>query len=58
MILVSHDRALLEAVGSRTVVCEDGRLESHPSGWAEYQRQRDERAEAACLRRRGAEAGR
>jgi ATP-binding cassette, subfamily F, member 3 len=43
VVLVSHDRALLEAVGSRTVVCEDGRLESHPSGWAEYQRRRDER---------------
>ncbi|HEY5708941.1 MAG TPA: ABC-F family ATP-binding cassette domain-containing protein [Solirubrobacterales bacterium] len=46
VILVSHDRALLEAVGSRTVVCEDGRLDSHPSGWAAYQRARDERAEA------------
>ncbi len=46
VILVSHDRALLEAVGSRTVVCEDGRLESHPSGWAAYQCQRDEWAEA------------
>ena len=43
MILVSHDRALLEAVGSRTVVCEGGTLESHMSGWAEYQRARDER---------------
>jgi ATP-binding cassette subfamily F protein 3 len=43
VILVSHDQALLEAVGSRTIVCEDGRLESHLSGWAEYQRQRDER---------------
>ncbi|MFN8112675.1 MAG: ABC-F family ATP-binding cassette domain-containing protein [Solirubrobacterales bacterium] len=43
VILVSHDRALLEAVGSRTVVCEHGRLESHLSGWAEYQRDRDER---------------
>ena len=47
VILVSHDRALLEAVGSRTLVCEDGELESHPSGWATYQRDRDERAEAA-----------
>jgi ATP-binding cassette subfamily F protein 3 len=47
VILVSHDRALLEAVGSRTLVCEDGELESHPNGWAAYQRQRDERAEAA-----------
>jgi ATP-binding cassette subfamily F protein 3 len=47
VLLVSHDRALLEAVGSRTLVCEDGRLESHPTGWAEYQRRRDE-AEAAA----------
>jgi ATP-binding cassette subfamily F protein 3 len=47
VILVSHDRALLEAVGNRTLVCEDGRLESHPYGWAEYQRRRDE-AEAAA----------
>src|SRR4051794_10426816 len=44
VVLISHDRALLEAVGSRTLVCEDGRLQSHPSGWAEYQRRRDERA--------------
>jgi ATP-binding cassette subfamily F protein 3 len=42
VLLVSHDRALLEAVGSRTLVCEGGRLESHPSGWAEYQLRRDE----------------
>ncbi len=47
VILVSHDRALLEAVGTRTVACEDGRLESHPHGWAEFQRRRDEAAEAA-----------
>jgi protein subunit release factor A len=33
---------LLEAVGSRTLVCENGELRSHPSGWAEYQRRRDE----------------
>jgi ATP-binding cassette subfamily F protein 3 len=47
VILVSHDRALLEAVGVRTIACEEGRLESHPHGWAEYQRRRDEAAEAA-----------
>ncbi|HEU4737448.1 MAG TPA: ABC-F family ATP-binding cassette domain-containing protein [Solirubrobacterales bacterium] len=47
VLLVSHDRALLEAVGSRTLVCEDGRLESHPSGWAEYQARRDEAESAA-----------
>ncbi|HEU4707667.1 MAG TPA: ABC-F family ATP-binding cassette domain-containing protein [Solirubrobacterales bacterium] len=48
VLLVSHDRALLEAVGSRTLVCEGGRLESHPSGWAEYQRRRDEREATAA----------
>jgi ATP-binding cassette, subfamily F, member 3 len=46
VVLISHDRALLEAVGSRTLVCEGGRLESHASGWAEYQRRRDEADEA------------
>ena len=47
VVLISHDRALLEAVGSRTLVCEDGKLTSYPSGWAEYQRRRDERESAA-----------
>jgi ATP-binding cassette subfamily F protein 3 len=42
VLLVSHDRALLEAVGSRTLVCEGGELRSFPSGWAEYQLRRDE----------------
>jgi ATP-binding cassette subfamily F protein 3 len=51
VVLVSHDRALLEAVGSRTLVCEDGELRSHPTCWAEYQRQRDERKAAAAARR-------
>ncbi len=56
VLLVSHDRALLEAVGTRTLVCENGRLESHLSGWAEYQRDRDER-EAAERERENATAG-
>ncbi len=47
VILVSHDRALLEAVGSRTLVCEDGELRSYDSGWATYQHDRDEMAEVA-----------
>jgi ATP-binding cassette subfamily F protein 3 len=63
VVLVSHDRALLEAVGTRTIACEDGRLASHPSGWAEYQRERDERADAeasaaAAEKRAGKEAKR
>jgi ATP-binding cassette subfamily F protein 3 len=45
LILISHDRALLEAVGSRTLVCEGGDLTNHLKGWAEYQRERDEKAE-------------
>jgi len=58
VLLVSHDRALLEAVGSRTLVCEGERLESHPSGWAEYQRRRDEReAEAAAASRTASGGG-
>jgi ATP-binding cassette subfamily F protein 3 len=48
VLLISHDRALLEAVGSRTLVCADGRLQSHNSGWAEYQRREDERTAATA----------
>jgi ATP-binding cassette subfamily F protein 3 len=36
MLLISHDRALLEAVGSRTIVIDDQTLTSHAGGWAEY----------------------
>jgi ATP-binding cassette subfamily F protein 3 len=62
VVLISHDRALLEAVGSRTIVVEDGRLTSHQSGWAEYQRRRDEReaesgAAAATTKKKEKAAG-
>jgi ATP-binding cassette subfamily F protein 3 len=43
VVLVAHDRALLEAVGTRTVAIEDGRLEVHLGGWADYRRAREER---------------
>jgi ATP-binding cassette subfamily F protein 3 len=46
LLLVSHDRALLDAVGSRTVAFEDGHLHSYQGGWAEYARVREERREA------------
>jgi ATP-binding cassette, subfamily F, member 3 len=36
LLLISHDRALLEAVGTRTFAFEDGRLRAYPGGWAEY----------------------
>jgi len=53
VILVSHDRALLEAIGTRTIVLEDGELRSHPSGWAAYQRERDEREAASAAAAHG-----
>ena len=36
LLLVSHDRALLDAVGSRTIAVEDRTLHSYVGGWAEY----------------------
>jgi ATP-binding cassette subfamily F protein 3 len=46
LLLVSHDRALLDAVGTRTVAIEDGELRSYVGGWPEYVRVRDERRAA------------
>jgi ATP-binding cassette, subfamily F, member 3 len=46
ILLVTHDRALLEAVGSRTVALEHQRLRSYLGGWVEYARIRDERRAA------------
>ena len=43
VLLVSHDRALLDAVGTRTVAVEDGELNSYEGGWADYVRMREER---------------
>ncbi len=47
LLLVSHDRALLDAVGSRTIAIEDGTLSNHTGGWPEYLRAREERAAEA-----------
>src|SRR5919201_333667 len=41
VLLVSHDRALLDAVAERRLAIEDGRLSSYPGGWAESQRRRE-----------------
>ncbi len=43
ILLVSHDRALLDAVGTRTIAVEDGSLRSYVGGWPEYVRVREER---------------
>jgi ATP-binding cassette, subfamily F, member 3 len=46
VLLVSHDRALLDAVAERTIAIEDHALNSYDGGWADYVRVRDERRAA------------
>ena len=46
LVLVSHDRALLDAVGTRTLALEDGKLRSYEGGWADYLRLREQRRAA------------
>ena len=46
LLLISHDRALLDAVGTRTIAVEDETLHSYVGGWPEFVRVREERAEA------------
>ncbi len=50
LLLVSHDRALLDAVGTRTVAFEDATLHSYVGGWPEYVRAREERTRAASAK--------
>ena len=60
VLLISHDRALLDAVGSRTSRSRTGALRSYVGGWAEYLRVREERAqdERTAKRAKPAEAAR
>jgi ATP-binding cassette subfamily F protein 3 len=46
VLLVTHDRALLDAVSGRVLSIEDGRIVAYAGGWAEYVR-RDEPEPAA-----------
>jgi ATP-binding cassette subfamily F protein 3 len=55
LLLVSHDRALLDAIGSRTVALEDQTLHSYVGGWPEYVRVREERAKAPAAPKRPAD---
>jgi ATP-binding cassette subfamily F protein 3 len=41
VLLVSHDRALLDAVADRTLAIEDGTIRSYEGGWADYVARRD-----------------
>ena len=47
VLLVSHDRALLDAIADRTLALEDGTIRSYDGGWADYVARRDEREAAA-----------
>jgi ATP-binding cassette subfamily F protein 3 len=46
VLLVSHDRAMLDAVPDRIVAVEDHALRSYDGGWADLVREREERREA------------
>jgi ATP-binding cassette subfamily F protein 3 len=46
ILLVSHDRALLDAVAQRTLAIEAQKLNSYDGGWAEYVRLRESRTAA------------
>src|SRR5581483_2059525 len=48
VLLVSHDRALLDAIAERTLAIEDTELHSYDGGWAEMLRRREERAARAA----------
>jgi ATP-binding cassette subfamily F protein 3 len=41
VLLVSHDRALLDAVASRTLAIDEGQVRSYDGGWADYVQRRD-----------------
>ena len=43
VLLVSHDRALLDAVAQRTAAIEDGTVRVYDGGWADLVRAREER---------------
>jgi ATP-binding cassette subfamily F protein 3 len=47
VLLVSHDRAMLDAVPDRIVAVEAGQLRSYDGGWADLVRQRQESAAPA-----------
>ena len=47
VLLVSHDRALLDAVAGRMLAVEDRRIASYPGGWADYARAQEGEAPPA-----------
>jgi ATP-binding cassette subfamily F protein 3 len=58
LLLVSHDRALVDAVASRTLAIEDRTLRSYEGGWAEYAERRAERLQGDVEAKRRPPPGR
>ncbi len=60
MLVVTHDRALIDAVAERTLAIEDGTIRGYDGGWADYVKAREELAAppepAAKPRKREAKA--
>jgi ATP-binding cassette subfamily F protein 3 len=54
LLLISHDRALLDAIGSRTIELYEQDLHSYVGGWPEYLRVRGEREAKPASRKREA----
>ncbi len=52
VLLVSHDRALIDAVAERTLAVEEQTIHGYDGGWAEYVRRREEQAEPPPERER------
>ncbi len=51
IVIVSHDRALIDAVATRTLAIEDSKLVSRDGGWGDLlQARAEERADAAAIR--------
>jgi ATPase subunit of ABC transporter with duplicated ATPase domains len=48
VLLVSHDRALLDAVADRLLAVESHAVASYPGGWADYVRTQEEGTAAAA----------
>jgi ATP-binding cassette subfamily F protein 3 len=48
ILLVSHDRALLDAVAERTLAIEERQLNPYDGGWADYVKGREERQAPAA----------
>ena len=54
VLIVSHDRALIDAVAERTLAVEEGTIRGYDGGWADYLAAREERAARAAPSERAA----